>query len=110
MKDNKFYSVVIKWLNIKFSDLSMCRSDEHPESIFYIKDDEVFFEYKKNGTTYISYEKIWERLEYIFSMEYPVIQEVTKLWLEENYQLKIDLTYTEFASRFPWRNIKINCL
>jgi len=107
--ENKLNNVVIKWLNKNYGDLKPFETDEYPYSIFYIRDKEVFFEYnKKNGFVYISYDDIWSFLENIFSMEYKQIQEVTKLWVEEHYNLRVTTTClwsNQWNHR--WRNITI---
>jgi hypothetical protein len=105
--ENKLNDVVIKWLNKNYGNLKPYETDEYPYSIFYIRDKEVFFEYnKKNGFVYISYDDIWSFLENIFSMEYEQIQEVTKLWVEEHYNLRVTTTdWKSIRSYGGWRNI-----
>jgi hypothetical protein len=103
------YSVVIKWMNMRFGDLTPYETDRYPDYIFFIKDKEIIFDYnKKNGQVYISYYNIWSLLEDMFGMEYEQIQEVTKLWLEEHYNLRV--TTTQIGGYFKvwgWRNITI---
>jgi hypothetical protein len=109
MKNEKLYKIVINYLNKKFGDLKPYETDQYPDYIFFMKDKQVIFEYnKENGRVYISYDDIWSFLERIFSMEYKQIQEVTKLWVEEHYNLRVTTTsYHKNASWSRWRNITI---
>jgi hypothetical protein len=62
-----------------------------------MKGNDILFEYnKKNGVIYIDYKRIWSLLERAFGMEYEQIQEVTKKWLEEHYNLRVTTTHTRF--------------
>jgi hypothetical protein len=109
MKNEKLYKIVINYLNKKFGDLKPYETEKFPNSVFYVRDGEILFEYnKKNGRTYMSSVYIWSFLECIFSMEYEQIQEVTKLWVEEHYNLRVTTTL-HFHDRhlFRWRNITI---
>jgi hypothetical protein len=91
--ENKLNNVVIKWLNKNYGDLKPYERDRDPEYIFFMKNGRVMFDYnKENGFVYISYDDIWSFLERIFSMEYKQIQEVTKLWVEEHYNLRVTTT------------------
>jgi hypothetical protein len=105
--ENKLNDVVIKFLNKRFGDLKPYETDEYPDSIFYIRDKEVFFEYDKEyGKTYISYNHIWSLLKFFFSLEHVQIKEITKLWLEKHYNLRVTTTMGQFRSgSHSWRNI-----
>jgi hypothetical protein len=110
MKNEILYKTIIKLLNKKFGDLKPYETDQHPDNIFFMKDKQVIFDYdKKNGLVYISYDDIWSFLERIFSMEYEQIQEVTKLWVEEHYNLRVTTTFINSCSlrEIRWRNITI---
>jgi hypothetical protein len=94
--ENKLYETAIKWLNKNYGDLTPYETEESMEYISYMKNDELIFDYnKKKGVVYVSYDKIWSFLENFFSMEYEQIQEVTKLWMEEHYKLRVTTTYPE---------------
>jgi len=99
--ENKLNDVAIKWMNMRFGDLTPYETDRYPDNVFFMKDKQVIFDYnKKNGRVYISYYNIWSLLEDVFGMEYEQIQEVTKLWLEEHYNLRVTTTHvsTSFKS------------
>ena len=97
----------LKYLNIEYGDLTPYETDEYPNHIFFMKDDEVIFDYnKKNGWVYISNEKIWSLLESFFGLEYEEIQDLLKQWAEEHYKLRVRTTSS--AAMIPhswWRNI-----
>jgi len=107
--ENKLNDIVFKWLNKGYGDLKPYETNQYPDYIFFIKDKEIIFDYnKKNGLSYISYDNIWSFLENMFGMEYEQIQEVTKLWLEEHYNLRVITTFTWYELvDFSWRNITI---
>jgi hypothetical protein len=93
MKNEVLYKTIIKFLNKNYGNLKPYETDQHPDYIFFMKDKQVIFDYnKENGRTYISSVYIWSFLERIFSMEYEQIQEVTKLWVEEHYNLRVTTT------------------
>jgi hypothetical protein len=105
--ENKLNDVVIKWLNKNYGDLKPYETDQYPDHIFFMKDKQVIFDYnKENGFVYVSYDDIWSFLVRIFSMEYEQIQEVTKLWVEEHYNLMVTtINPGSFEPWLRWRNI-----
>jgi hypothetical protein len=93
MKNELLYKTIIKLLNKKYGNLEPFETNQYLDNIFFMKDKQVIFDYdKKNGLVHISYNNIWSFLERIFSMEYEQIQEVTKLWVEEHYNLRVTTT------------------
>ena len=91
--ENKLHDVVIKFLNKEFGDLRSYKTDKYPGYVFYMKGNDILFEYnKKNGIINIDYKRIWSLLDRVFGMEYEQIQEVTKKWLEEHYNLRVTTT------------------
>jgi hypothetical protein len=104
---DKLKHKIINYLNKNYSGLVRVETYRHPDYTFFMKNDEVIFEYhKKNKSVHISYDKIWSFLESFFGLEYEETQSLTKEWVEEHY--KLNVTTTEFkhntvASR--WRNI-----
>ncbi len=103
--ENKLERVVINWLNDNYGDLEIFETKDYPDYIFYRRGDKVIFNYnKKNGIVYINYEEIWLFFESFFGMNYQQIQDVTKLWVEEHYNLRVSTTK---SSRRSFRNITI---
>jgi hypothetical protein len=107
--ENKLNDVVIKWLNKNYGDLKPYETEQYPHHVFFMKDKQVIFDYnKKNGRVFISYYNIWSLLEDVFGMEYKQNQEVTKLWMEEHYNLRVTTTETHgYDYILRWRNITI---
>jgi len=88
--ESKRDRLVIKWLNLEYGDLTPYEMEKHPNQIFFMKDEKIFFNYnKKPGTVGISYDKIWSFLESFFGLEYEEIQDITKEWIEEHYKLRV---------------------
>jgi hypothetical protein len=91
--ENKLEKVAIKWLNDNFGNLKSNKIRIFPNTIFYKKGDKIIFEYnKKNGCVYISYDEIWSVFKSYFNMNPQQIQNITKIWVEEHYNLKVTTT------------------
>lgn len=104
--ENRYYSVIIKWLNNEFSNLKLY--DYSKFLILFMKDGEIIFDYdKKNGVVHISHEHIGNYLESIFGMENRQIQEVIKLWVKEYYNLPVRAVTSnnDFHENIVWRDI-----
>jgi len=87
--ENKLEKAAISWLNKNYGDLESFETEKYPDYIFYKKGNDVIFDYnKKNGYVYVSYGEIWSFLSSFFSMEYEQIQDITKVWVEEHYNLR----------------------
>ena len=98
---------VLKYLNTIYGDLVPFETDKDPNFIFFMKNDEVIFDYnKKNGNVYISYDHIWSFLESFFGLKYTEIQDLTKEWVEEHYKLSVRTTNIRRKINIRrWRNI-----
>jgi hypothetical protein len=93
--ENKLEKVAINWLNDKYGNLVPLKTDKESDYIFYMKDKDVIFDYyKKNGLVEIDYDKIWSFFESYFNMSYKEIQRITKMWIEERYNLEVSTTST----------------
>ena len=89
------------FLNL-FNDLESVQSEE--------KSDWTLYRYKKNHNfmvydrfflyVYISYDDIWSVLEDKFGLKYNEVQELTKVWLDEVYNLRRVLPGGYFPSEF----------
>ena len=101
---------IIKYLNSEFSNLEQFEPKEWTtDYIFFMKDGKVIFEYdKKNEFVYISYNEIWAILESFFGLEYEEIQDLTKEWVKEHYNLRVTTTpYGVSTYLLWWRDITI---
>jgi hypothetical protein len=77
------------FLNI-FNNLESVQSEEYGDYMLYrYKKRHNFMIYdRKNGYVYINYDEIWSVLEDKFGLNYGEIQELTRVWLDEVYNLK----------------------
>ena len=92
--ESKLEKTAINWLNKNYEDLTPFETEKYPDYIFFMKNGEVIFDYyKKNGWVQISNTKIWSFFESFFSMNYQQIQDITKVWVEEHYKLRVTKTF-----------------
>ena len=77
------------FLNI-FTDLDVVQSEEKPdwELYRYEKGNNMMIYDRKNDYVFINYYKIWSFLEKGFDLKYSEIQQLTKEWLSEVYNLR----------------------
>ena len=88
--ESKLERVAINWLNNNYGDLEPYETKEYPNLILYLEGKTVIIEYnKKNKDVYVNYEKIWKFFKSYFSLENEQIQHLIKMWVEENYKLKV---------------------
>ncbi len=91
--DKTFEIFVIKeptdFLNL-FNDLESVQSEEHQDWTLYRykKGHNIMIYDRKNDYVYINYDGIWSVLEDKFGLNYSEIQELTKRWLDEVYNLR----------------------
>ena len=73
-----------------FDDLDIVHSEENPDyTLFRYKPEHNLMVYTiKNGNVYINQYEIWSILEDNFGLNYNEIQELTKEWLSEVYNLR----------------------
>jgi len=102
--------VVKLYLTKFFGNLTPKRYKDYPDTVFYVNsDNEIFMEYnKKNENFYISYSKIWSKLELYFPLKYNDIRLIMKDWLEEHYNLRVLKHLIPMSQEsMGWRNITI---
>ena len=108
--ESKLEKAAINWLNKKYGDLEPFETRKYPDYIFYRQGNEIIFDYnKKNGNVYVNYDEIWSFFESFFGMNYQQIQDLTKVWVEERYNLRVTTTSFDFpiAVVIRWRNVTI---
>jgi hypothetical protein len=83
----------LEFLNL-FNDLEVVQSVEINDYILfrYEKGKNIIVYDQKNGTGYINYYIIWSFLDSYFGLNYTEIQELTKEWLSETYNLRVTTT------------------
>ena len=72
-----------------FDDLKRFRSEEYPNWLLFLnesKDNLIAYNLNKE-VVYINSELVWSFLRSYFGMSYQEIQELTKSWLSESYNL-----------------------
>ena len=105
--ESKLDQVIIKYLNKVYGDLEEYRTDEHPNSVYLVKDNKVYMEFdtKYNGL-YVDYTTIWEDLINIIGRKYDEIKRIIKKWVEETYKLKgVKPNYMNHTSIDWWKNL-----
>ena len=86
---NKMEQVIINFLNKGYGDLTEYKTDEYPDSIFYMKGKKVYMiQDIKNGELWVEYYTIWQDLKMWFSLNYQDIQSVITKWVEETYNIR----------------------
>ena len=78
-----------EFLNL-FNDLDVIQSEEEENwTLFrYKKHNNLMIYDRKNETVYIDYDEIWSFFNSGFGLEHQEIQELTKEWLGEVYNLR----------------------
>jgi len=92
--ESKREKAAINWLNKNYGDLEPYKTKKYPGHIFYRQGKEIIFYYnKKDGYVFVNYKEIWSFFESFFGMEYEQIQDLTKVWVEESYNLRVTTTF-----------------
>ena len=83
-----------------FDDLDVVQSEEEPNwTLFRYRPKHNLIVYeRKNDYAHIDYDEIWSVLGEHFGLKYSEIQELTKIWLNEVYNLR-GITTTTFSTR-----------
>ena len=76
-----------------FDGMEVVQSEDYPEwTLFrYNPKNNIMVYDRKNNEAYISYDDIWSVLQSNFDLNYFEVQELTKRWLSEVYNLR-DIT------------------
>ena len=91
--ENKRNKVAIKWLNDNYGDLEPYETEKYPNQVFYRKGKEIIFSYnKKNGQVDVNYQEVWSFFKSFLGMENEQIRDLTKVWMEERYNLRVTTT------------------
>jgi hypothetical protein len=107
--ENKILSVAKKQLTKKFGDLTPVEDKRYPKSIFYVDENgQTYLEYiKKPHYVFVDYHTIWLFLKEIFNLNYEQIQQVTKEWFKENYNLEVkQVNALNSKEEKSWENIR----
>ena len=87
------FETPLEFLNL-FNDLEVVQSVDDDDYILfrYEKGKNIIVYNQKNGNGYINYYIIWSFLDSYFDLNYTEIQELTKEWLSETYNLRVTTT------------------
>jgi hypothetical protein len=99
--ESKLERIAIKWLNDNYGDLEPYETEKYPGQVFYRKGKEIIFSYnKKNGQVFVNYQEVWSFFKSFLSMETEQIRDLTKVWVEERYNVRVTTTqfYCFFSS------------
>ena len=100
---SKLEKLCIKWLNDNYGDLEPFIMKKYPDYIFYMKNGECILEHnKKKGYVYVSYREIWSFFLLFFGMSNQKIKDITKIWVEEHYKMRVTSTSEYFG---PYTNL-----
>ena len=107
INESKLEKITIDWLNENFGDLTPFETDQYPNHIFYMKNGKVIFDYNKiQDVGYFIHKGLWEILKTLFGRDYKQIQDITKKWVEEHYNLKVGKTFaSSILSNERWWKI-----
>ena len=91
--ESKLEKAVIHYLNNMYGDLYPYKNKRYPESVFYLKEEVRFKEYRvymeyfnKNDRMAVD-EIIWSELENIFGLSGYEAHLILKKWIETNFDL-----------------------
>jgi hypothetical protein len=83
-----------------FDGMGTFQSKEEEDWILfrYIKQDNLMIYIKKSGRAHIGYIEIWSFLKDVLKLTHTEIQEITKTWLLESYNLDVVSTHHNLLS------------
>ena len=89
--ESKIYNLAKKQLTKRFGNLTPVEYDSYPNRLFYVDEKgNIYFELTDwNDEVLVDYNTIWSFLENVFQLEYKQIQQLTKEWIEEFYDLEV---------------------
>jgi hypothetical protein len=96
--ESKLEKTAINWLNKNYGNLEPFIMEEYPDYLFHMKNGKCILQYnKKTGYVYVSYREIWSFFESFFNMSYQQIKDITKIWVEEHYKMRVITTGSLFG-------------
>ena len=92
--ENKIYNIAKKQLTKRFGNLMPVEYDSYPNRLLYVDEKgNLYFELTDwHDEVMVDYYTIWSFLEDTFQLEYKQIQQLTKEWIEEYYNLEVGET------------------
>ena len=84
--ESQHNKIIDKFITYQFEPHEEKKSSKYPDSIFWVKDDEIIIEIEDSDYFWVS-PQIWRNIRSMFSLEYGETQQVISDWLEEHYKL-----------------------
>jgi hypothetical protein len=82
-----------------FDGMEVVQSEEEDWDLFrYVPRNNLMIYERRRDRVYISYVDIWGFLKTVFKLEFTEIQELTKRWLDEAYNLRVVSTHHNLLS------------
>lgn len=82
-----------------FDGMEIVQSEEEDWDLFrYVPYNNLMIYERKTGRIFISYIDIWRILRDVFKLEFTEIQDITKRWLDEVYNLRVVSTHHNLLS------------
>ena len=108
--ESKLERVAINWLNDNYGDLEPYETEKYPNQVFYRKGKEIIFGYnKKNGQVIVNYQEVWSLFKSFLGLETEQVRDLTKVWVEERYNLRVTTTFSfdRRLAQWGWRSVTI---
>lgn len=103
--ESQYNNTIDKFITYYLEPHEEKRTEEHPKSVFWVKDGEVVAEIKESAFFWVNH-KIWRSILLMFSLKHTETREVIKDWLEEHYKLgELTPTFASLDIRTGWKNI-----
>ena len=84
--ESQYNNAIDKFISYQFEPHEEKKYLKYPNSIFWVKNDEVFAEIQ-NSKYFCIKMKVWDIISFMFSLEYEEVQSLIKNWLEEHYKM-----------------------
>jgi hypothetical protein len=115
ISESRLNKIIYKFLTSKFEPHEEKPSKNYPNSIFWVKGDEVIVEIqnsKKKNTSGPSQKiwvsaYIWDVTSDMFSLDYDETKLLITHWLEEHYELGGLTTTIKKANKYQWNGITL---
>jgi len=79
----------LSWLRINFPDLTIGSGDNRFDKIWYAGEIPIIGLVSIDDQIWISDDRIWGELASEFSLDYLETRDLIRVWLEEDYKLKV---------------------
>jgi len=95
---------VFKWLDRHFSDLEIHKEYIYPNSVFYVKNNDVIIEKNNihpNYNTFVSYVHVISIVKPGFNLDRVSVEDIITEWVKDRLKIKVKNHIVPF---FPWED------